>query len=47
MQAHATRWENGFELDIPEFQGCLQPKEILVTEKIENIDKKNVPIKAA
>ena len=35
VQAHATRWENGFELDIPEFQGCLQPKEFLVTEKIK------------
>ena len=43
-QAHATWWENGFELDILESQGCLQPEEFLVTEKI---DKKNVPIEAA
>jgi hypothetical protein len=31
---------NGFKLNIPEFQGCLQPEEFLVTEKI---DKNKVP----
>jgi hypothetical protein len=30
-QAHANQWENGFKLNIPEFQGWLQPKEFLVT----------------
>jgi hypothetical protein len=39
-QAHATRWENGFKLDIPEFQGCLQPEEFLVTEKKKKKKKK-------
>ena len=33
-QVHATHWENRFELDIPEFQGCLQPEEFLVAEKL-------------
>ena len=28
-QVHATRWVNGFQLDIPEFQGDLQPKEFM------------------
>jgi hypothetical protein len=41
-QAHANQWENGFKLNIPEFQGWLQPKEFLVIEKIEKIDKKKV-----
>jgi hypothetical protein len=36
-QAHATRWVDGFRLDTPEFQSCLQPKEFMVTEK----NKKN------
>jgi hypothetical protein len=45
MQAHATRWVNGFKLNIPKFQGCLQPKEFCVIEKIEKIDKKKVPRK--
>jgi hypothetical protein len=31
VQAQANRWESGFKLDIPEFQGCFQPKEFLVT----------------
>jgi hypothetical protein len=30
-QAHATWWENRFELNILEFQDCLQPEEFLVT----------------
>jgi hypothetical protein len=28
-QAHANQWGNGFKLNIPEFQGDLQPKEFL------------------
>jgi hypothetical protein len=28
-QAHATGWVDGFKLDIPEFQGDLQPKEFM------------------
>jgi hypothetical protein len=28
-QAHATQWVDGFKLDIPEFQGDLQPKEFM------------------
>jgi hypothetical protein len=47
VQAQANRWESGFKLDIPEFQGCFQPKEFLVTEKIEKINKKKVPREAA
>jgi hypothetical protein len=35
VQAHAHRRVNWFELDKPEFQGCLQPEEFLVTEKLE------------
>ena len=46
-QAHATWWVNWFKLNIPEFQGCLQPKEFLVTEKSEKINKKNVLREAA
>jgi hypothetical protein len=46
-QAQATWWENGFKLEILEFQGCLQPEEFLVTEKIEKIDKKKVHREAA
>ena len=26
---NSNRWESGFKLDIPEFKGCLQPKEFL------------------
>jgi hypothetical protein len=29
VQAHATRWVDEFKLDIPEFQGDLQPKEFI------------------
>jgi hypothetical protein len=47
VQAQANRWESGFKLDIPEFQGCFQPEEFLVTEKIEKINKKKVPREAA
>jgi hypothetical protein len=47
VQAQANRWESGFKLDIPEFQGCFQPKEFLVTEKIKKINKKKVPREAA
>jgi hypothetical protein len=47
VQAQANRWESGFKLDIPEFQGCFQSEESLVTEKIEKINKKKVPRKAA
>jgi hypothetical protein len=46
-QAHAHRRVSGFKLDIPEFQGCFQPKEFLVIEKIEKINKKKVPREAA
>jgi hypothetical protein len=34
-QAHANQWENKFKLNIPEFQGWLQPEEFLVIEKID------------
>jgi hypothetical protein len=40
--AQANRWESRFKLNVPEFQGWLQPKEFLVIEKIEKIDKKKV-----
>ena len=26
---NSNRWESGFKLDIPEFKGCLEPKEFL------------------
>jgi hypothetical protein len=39
-QAHANQWENGFKLNILEFQGWLQLEEVLVIEKIEKINKK-------
>jgi hypothetical protein len=42
-QAHANRRVSRFKLDTPEFQGCLQPKEFIVTEKLEKFDKKKVP----
>jgi hypothetical protein len=32
-QAHAYRRVSRFKLDIPEFQGCFQPKEFLVKKK--------------
>jgi hypothetical protein len=47
VQAHANQWENRFKLNIPEFQGWLQPEDFLVTEKIEKIDKKKVLREAA
>jgi hypothetical protein len=34
-QAHANQWKIIFKLNIPEFQGWLQPKEFLVIEKID------------
>jgi hypothetical protein len=40
VQAQANRWESGFKLDIPEFQGCFQLEELLVTEKVEKISKR-------
>jgi hypothetical protein len=46
-QAHAHWRVSRFKLDIPEFQGCFQPKEFLMTEKIGKINKKNVPREAA
>jgi hypothetical protein len=46
-QAHAHRRVSRFKLDIPEFQGCFQPEEFIVTKKIEKINKKKVPRKAA
>jgi hypothetical protein len=33
VQAHAHRRVSRFKLDIPEFQGCFQPKEFLGTKK--------------
>jgi hypothetical protein len=41
-QAHAHRRVSRFKLDIPELQGCFQPKEFIVTEKIEKINKKKL-----
>ena len=45
VQTHTNRWEFGFKLDIPEFNGGLQPKEFLdwvaVVGKI--LDFKGVP----
>jgi hypothetical protein len=29
VQAHVNRWESSFKLEIPEFQGCLQPEEFM------------------
>jgi hypothetical protein len=46
-QAHANQWENGFKLNILEFQGWLQLEEFLVIEKIKKIDKKKVLKEAA
>jgi hypothetical protein len=42
-QAHAHRRVSRFKLDIREFQGCFQPKEFILTEKI---NKKKVPREA-
>jgi hypothetical protein len=38
-QAQANRWESNFKLDIPEFQGCFQPKKFLVTKNRKNQQK--------
>jgi hypothetical protein len=40
VQAQANRWESGFKLNIPEFQGWLQPEEFLVTEKKKKSTKR-------
>ena len=44
-QAHATRWVEGFKLNIPKFQGILQPEEFMdrVAEVGEVLDFKEVP----
>jgi hypothetical protein len=44
-QAHATRWVDGFKLDIPKFQGDLQPEEFMDQEAAvgEVLDFKEVP----
>jgi hypothetical protein len=45
VQAQANRWESDFKLDIPEFNGVLQPEEFLdwiaVVEEV--LDFKGVP----
>jgi hypothetical protein len=41
-QAHANRRVSSFKLNTLEFQGCLQPKDFIVTEKLEKFDKKKV-----
>jgi hypothetical protein len=46
-QAHANRRVSRFKLDTLEFQGCLQPKEIKVTEKNRKFSQKEVPRKMA
>jgi hypothetical protein len=46
-QAHANRRVSRFKLDTPEFQGCLQPKEFTVTEKLEKFVKKKAPKETA
>ena len=43
-QVHAHQRVNRFKLDKPEFQGCLQPKGFLVTQKIK---LKKIPRKEA
>jgi hypothetical protein len=45
VQAQANRWESSFKLDIPEFNGGLQPKEFLdwITAVEEVLDFKGVP----
>ena len=42
---NSNKWESGFKLDIPEFKGCLQPKEFLdwVAAIEEILDFKEVP----
>jgi hypothetical protein len=45
-QAHAILQEAGVKLDTMGFQGCLQPKESPVKEKIEKSGKKKVPREA-
>jgi hypothetical protein len=45
VQAQANQWESGFKLDIPEFNGGLQPKEFLdwIAAVEEVLDFKGVP----
>jgi hypothetical protein len=45
VQAQANRWESGFKLDIPEFNGGLQPEEFLdwIAAVEEVLDFKGVP----
>ena len=45
-QAHAILQEASIKLDITGFQGCVQPKESFVKEKIEKSSKKKVPREA-
>jgi hypothetical protein len=42
MQTYAHWWVNKFKLNIPKFQGWLQPEEFLVIEKLQKFDKKKV-----
>ena len=46
-QAHANWWVSRFKLDIPEFQGCLWPKEYMVIEKNRKFPQKKVSKKIA
>jgi hypothetical protein len=45
VQAQANRWESGFKLNIPEFNGGLQPEEFLdwIAAVEEVLDFKGVP----
>jgi DNA primase len=45
VQAQANQWESGFKLDIPEFNGGLQPKEFFdwIAAVEEVLDFKRVP----
>jgi hypothetical protein len=45
VQAHANRWESSFKLNIPKFNGGLQPKEFLdwIAAVEEVLDFKGVP----
>jgi hypothetical protein len=45
VQAQANRWESGFKLDIPEFNGGLQPEEFLdwIAAVEEFLEFKGVP----
>ena len=45
-QAHANRRVSRFKVDTPKFQGCLQPKEFMVTKKNRKFSQK-VPRKMA